>query len=253
VPPADPEGRPVSVLLLVRHGQASFGAKNYDALSEVGHEQSRVLGDALRSRGVEPGLVLRGDMVRHEETAEGLLKGLGCQVSCEVDNGWNEFDFQHVVEVHKPLYRNRTLMMADLARTLRPKQAFQEVFEEATRRWTSGEHDEEYDESFPTFQGRVAAALERCRELLAEHRTVVVVSSGGPIAMAVASLLGAEAAGLGGGSSSATHTAAVWGSLNRVAVNTAVTKVISGRRGLTLSTYNEHGHLEGDNRLLTYR
>ena len=47
--------------------------------------------------------------------------------------------------------------------------------------------------------------------------------------------------------------AATWGALNRVAVNTAVTKVISGRRGLTLSTYNEHAHVEGDSRLLTYR
>jgi broad specificity phosphatase PhoE len=243
----------VSVLLLVRHGQASFGARDYDALSDVGHEQSRVLGAALRSRGVAPDLILRGNMRRHEETAAGLQEGLRSSLSCEVDNGWDEFDFQHVVEVHRPLYRNRTLMMADLARTLRPKQAFQEVFEEATRRWTSGEHDDEYAESFPSFQGRVVAALERCREVLASHGTVVVVSSGGPIAMAVATLLGAEVAGLGGGSSSATHTAATWGALNRVAVNTAVTKVVSGRRGLTLSTFNEHGHVEADRRLLTYR
>jgi broad specificity phosphatase PhoE len=243
----------MSVLLLVRHGQASFGARDYDALSEVGHEQSRALGAALRSRGVTPDLVVHGNMRRHEETAAGLLSGLGSSLSCEVDNGWDEFDFQHVVEVHKPLYRNRTLMMADLARTLRPKQAFQEVFEEATRRWTSGEHDDEYAESFPSFQGRVVAALERCRGVLAEHRTVVVVSSGGPIAMAVATVLEAEAAGLGGDATSAAHTAATWGALNRVAVNTAVTKVISGRRGLTLSTYNEHAHLEVDRRLLTYR
>ncbi|WP_148572485.1 histidine phosphatase family protein [Nocardioides caldifontis] len=243
----------MSVLLLVRHGQASFGAKNYDALSEVGHEQSRVLGAALRERGVVPDLVVRGGMRRHEETAAGLVEGLGAEISCEVDKGWDEFDFEHVVEVHKPLYRNTALMIADLARTLRPKQAFQEVFEEATRRWTSGEWDDEYDESFPAFQERVVAALERARELLALHRTVAVVSSGGPIAMAVTTLLGAEAAGLGGGATSTAHVAATFGALNRVAVNTAVTKVLSGRRGLTLSTYNEHAHLEGDRRPLTYR
>jgi len=243
----------VSVLLLVRHGQASFGARHYDALSDVGHEQSRVLGSALRSRGVVPDLVVRGAMRRHEETAAGLQEGLGTNLSCEVDNGWDEFDFQHVVEVHKPLYRSRTLMMADLAKSLRPKQAFQEVFEEATRRWTSGDQDGDYEESFPAFQDRVVAALERCRELLASHDTVVVVSSGGPIAMAAATILLGEAAGLGGGRSPASRTAATWGALNRVAVNTAVTKVISGRRGLTLSTYNEHAHLEADRRLLTYR
>lgn len=242
----------MSVLLLVRHGQASFGAKDYDALSDVGHEQSRVLGRALAGRGVVPDLVLRGDMRRHDETAAGLVEGLGVEISCQVDTGWDEFDFQHVVEVHKPLYRSRTAMMADLARTLRPKQAFQQVFEEATRRWTSGEHDEEYAESFPAFQARVSAALARAREHLASHGTVLVVSSGGPIALAAASVLAAEAGGLGRDLDPAT-TAAVWGAMNRVAVNTAVTKVISGRRGLSLSTYNEHGHVEHDRRLLTYR
>ena len=84
------------------------------------------------------------------------------------------------------MYRNRTLMKADLARTLRPMQAFQEVFEAATARWSSGEHDADYTESFPAFRDRVAGALERARDAAREHKTVVVVSSGGPIAMAAA-------------------------------------------------------------------
>src|SRR3954451_8944505 len=38
------KGNPtVARLLLVRHGQASFGAGDYDALSRAGHEQARVL------------------------------------------------------------------------------------------------------------------------------------------------------------------------------------------------------------------
>ena len=42
----------MSSILLVRHGQASFGAADYDVLSPTGHEQSRVLGSALAARGV---------------------------------------------------------------------------------------------------------------------------------------------------------------------------------------------------------
>ena len=34
----------MSVLLLVRHGQASWGSADYDVLSDRGHEQSRLLG-----------------------------------------------------------------------------------------------------------------------------------------------------------------------------------------------------------------
>lgn len=236
----------MSRLLLVRHGQASFGARDYDALSNRGHVQSRLLGTALAARGATPDLVVRGNMRRHTGTAEGLLQGSGAMVDVELDPGWDEFDFQHVVEVHKPMYRNRTLMKADLARTLRPMQAFQEVFEAATDRWSSGDHDEDYAESFPAFRERVAGALERTAALASAHRTVAVVSSGGPIAMAAALLTA-------GGSLPADQLSGLWAALNRVAVNTGVTKVIVGRRGLSLSTYNEHTHLEADSSLLTYR
>jgi hypothetical protein len=41
---------------------------------------------------------------------------------------------------------------------------------------------------------------------------------------------------------------------NRVTVNTGVTKVIHGRRGSTLVSFNDHGHLErADRSLVTYR
>lgn len=227
------------VLLLVRHGQASFGAKDYDALSDVGHEQSRVLGRALSARGIRPAVVVRGGMRRHEETVAGIVEGLGADLPTHVDDGWDEFDFQHVVEVHKPHYRSRTVMMADLARTLKPREAFQRVFEEATLRWTGGEYDADYHESFPAFRSRVTDGLRRTADLAPDRGTVLVVSSGGPIGLVAAQLLAGDSS--------------LWPQLNKVAVNTAVTKVLNGRSGLTLSTYNEHGHLEHDRTLVTYR
>lgn len=236
----------MSRLLLVRHGQASFGARDYDALSDRGGDQSRALGQALAARDLAPGLVLRGNMRRHDQTAEALLDGADVDVEVRLDEGWDEFDFQAVVELHKPMYRNRTLMKADLARTLRPMQAFQEVFEAATARWSSGEHDGDYAESFPAFRERVVGALDRAGEIVREHRTVVVVSSGGPIAMAAALLTAGDAV-------EPAQLAVLWSALNRVSVNTGLTKVIAGKRGLSLSTYNEHTHLESDTSLLTYR
>jgi broad specificity phosphatase PhoE len=232
--------------MLVRHGQASFGAKEYDALSDLGKEQSRVLGRSLLSRGSAPDLVLRGNMRRHVQTAAALQEGAGTEVTEQLDDGWDEFDFQQVVEMHKPMYRNRTLMKADLARTLRPVQAFQEVFETATARWASGEHDGDYAESFPAFRSRVADALDRAEELATDHPVVAIVTSGGPIAMAAALLtLGRDV--------DARALATSWAALNRVSVNTGVTKIIAGKRGLSMSTYNEHTHVETDARLLTYR
>ena len=234
-------------LLLVRHGQASFGADDYDALSELGHEQARTLGASFAARGIRPGLVLSGSLRRHRGTVAGLLDGLGGDpVPVIADAGWDEFDFQHVVEVHQPRYRDRAYLAAELARSDQPGRAFQEIFEAATGRWCSGGHDTEYTESFPAFRERTAAVLDRAGELLREHRDIVAVSSGGPIAMAVALLTA-------GPKADPASLTAIWAALNRVAVNTGVTKLVAGRRGLWMSTYNEHTHLEGDPRLLTYR
>ncbi len=232
------------LIYLVRHGQASFGKRDYDLLSDVGHEQSRLLGRALAVREIVPDVVIRGELRRHRETAEGIVEGLrdvgvSRPVPVEVDAGWDEFDFQHVVEVHKPLYRSRTVMIADLARSRAPRQKFQEIFEDATARWTGGGADGDYRESFPSFSARIQAALLAAAGQTHEKGTAVVVTSGGPIGLAVSHLLAGDAS--------------LWGQFNKVAVNTAVTKIINGRSGLTLSSYNDHSHVEHDRRLLTYR
>jgi len=45
-----------------------------------------------------------------------------------------------------------------------------------------------------------------------------------------------------------------WPQVNRVIANAAVTKLVIGKRGLHLSTFNDHSPFEGQNRhLLTYR
>jgi broad specificity phosphatase PhoE len=44
--------RPMGTLYLVRHGQASFGADDYDQLSELGRRQSVRLGEYLARQGL---------------------------------------------------------------------------------------------------------------------------------------------------------------------------------------------------------
>lgn len=231
----------MSVVLLVRHGQASFGSDDYDALSEVGHEQARILGRDLAARGVVPTRVIRGELRRHRETAEGILEGLGAaaaDIPVVVDAGWDEFDFDHVLRVHTPSEESKTVMagVGDLPPE-RQRAVFQAFFEEATARWTGGVADHEYAESFPAFTERVVGALERAAA--ATTGTDLVVSSGGPIGLVTSQILAGDAS--------------LWPQLNRVAVNTAVTKVICGRAGMHLSTFNSHTHLEHDRSLVTYR
>lgn len=219
-------------VLLVRHGQASWGATDYDVLSETGWEQSALLGRAFAARAIVPALSITGGMRRHEETATGCLAELGGAVMTVADPGWDEFDHVSMLARLRPPFEGREPDRAE----------FQQWFEDATDRWTGGEYDEEYAESFADFSGRVEEALHRLVDGLGS-RTALVFTSGGPIAWATASLLTDEPAA----------RARLWRRLNPVCVNSGVTRLVTGRRGTTLVSFNEHGHLDGVPDVLTYR
>lgn len=215
----------MGILLLVRHGQASFGADDYDVLSETGHEQGRLLGAHLAAAGVRPDLVVRGGMRRHRETAEAMLEKAGWDVPVEVDADWDEFD--HV-----------TLVGAMGERLPTDRRAFQDLFERATARWVAG-RTHEGGESYAGFLARVQAALGRAVEAGTPGGTVVVVTSGGPIGGVAATLVDPA------------DPARTWSSFNTVLVNSSVTRVVVGRSGTRMLTFNEHGHLPGEQ--ITYR
>lgn len=233
----------MAVILLVRHGQSTMGVGGYDGLSKRGIEQSRILGEALAKRGIKPSLLVSGDQKRHRETLSSLADAAGWDIPYNPDPGWNEFDHAAVIGVLKPAYRNNVVMAADLARTLNPRRAFQQTYEEAVARWVVTEPDEAvaagYPETFSAFRARVSAALRRTSRQLKSGETAVVVTSGGPISSVLTDLFGGDTE--------------VWQRSHLVLVNTGVTKVVTGRRGTTLVSYNEHTHLEGDPDLVTYR
>ena len=220
----------MAVVYLIRHAQASFGASDYDKLSPQGEQQAARLGEALAARGVRPDLVVSGSMRRHAQTAS--LAGF----TAEVDKGFDEFDHDELIVTHKPAYRVRAVLLADMARKGNPRHAFQEMFTAATQRWIDG--GDGYTESFHTFCERSDAAVRRTAERLGKGETALVFTSGGPISVVVSRLLS-------GGDG-------LWAKLNPVTNNTAITKVVSGRSGLTMVSYNEHGHLDGSD-LLSYR
>ncbi len=221
----------MGVVLLVRHGQASFGAADYDVLSETGLEQSRVLGAALAAQGVAPTAVVHGRMKRQDDTATGMVDGGGWSVTPELDEGWNEFD--HVAVVARTVAESEGVAGLD-------RRGFQRLFEEATARWAGGEHPGEYDESWPAFLTRSTAALDRAFD---RPGVTVVVSSGGPIAAVCATLVDPQA--------TADQVPRLWNAFNTVNVNASVTRVLEGSTGRRLLSFNEHSHLPRE--LVTYR
>jgi broad specificity phosphatase PhoE len=214
------------LILLVRHGQASFGSADYDVLSPLGERQARCLGAALAKRGVKPTSVVSGSMRRQRESAEALAGEAGWDLEPSVDTGWNEFE-------HRGL-------TADPGTGLEPPSvaAFQEALEAGMRRWAgAGGADAVAGESFADFTARTEAALRAVVAGQPRGATTLVATSAGVIGWIAATLLGAGAE--------------QWIRLNRVCVNTGVTLLVTGRQGTSLVSFNDHSHLSPQD--ITYR
>jgi broad specificity phosphatase PhoE len=220
----------MAAVLLVRHGQASFGADDYDVLSDVGHRQAAIVADRLAAVP-DVTRVVTGGLVRQRDTAAPLTSVLG--TTADEDPRFDEYD--HVAIVQQVLDDPATLPAG--ARDTDPRRAFQAVLEHALERWTAG-GEVTGGETYEAFRARVRAGTEEV--VGAADGTTVVVTSGGVIAAVCADALGLD----GGG----------WSRLNTVIVNSSITKLVVGRRGTTLVSINDHAHLEPHGReLLTYR
>jgi broad specificity phosphatase PhoE len=211
------------IVLLVRHGQASFGGDDYDRLSDLGREQSRATGRWLRDRGLRRPVVVHGSLRRQRDTARLSLAAADLDVEPTVDPRWDEYDHIDLV---------RRYAAAHPSEEPRTSREFQVLLDAALVAWV--EHGDEG--GWPTFTNGVGDALQ---ELVAglEGQDAVVFTSAGAIAALCTGLLGAGA------------PAVV--ALNRVAVNGAVTKLAVGGAGVSLLTFNEHGHLDATG--VTYR
>lgn len=219
----------MSAVYLLRHGQASFGAADYDVLSPLGEKQAEVLGGELRARGVAPVQAWAGSLSRQRETARIALAAAGLDLPVGTDERWNEYD--HLALVQDLVKREQVDEPAS------PRE-FQALLDRALHGWVGGEPGSAA--AFADFEAGAAAALAEVAGSLGSGGTAVVFTSGGVIAALCSRLLGLPG------------SAVV--ALNRVVVNAAVTKVVHGRSGSSLVSFNEHGHFEGaDRQLLTYR
>ncbi|WP_449429264.1 histidine phosphatase family protein [Rhodanobacter umsongensis] len=226
-------------LLLIRHGQASFGADDYDRLSPLGEEQSRRLGVWLMAAGSTPDLIAIGPRERHRRTAELCLEAAGIDLTPLMLDGLDEVDHHELLARLRPDLDRPGALRAELKKTPDPHRAFQRLFADAVARWVDGAHDAEYQLTWPSFRSNVMHALKT----LTEHpaRTIWTFTSGGPIAVLANALLEAPLA----------QTF----KLSWPLVNTGLTRLRLGQRGATLITYNAWPHLEhaNEHHLVTLR
>lgn len=227
-------------LLLVRHGQASFGADEYDVLSDLGRRQAAALGARLAPLG-PVALLACGRLARQADTADVLADVLDVGRRVE-DARLDEYGHEALLVAARGAGALEGVAARLEAAGADRSRVFQELLEVALRRWVEqGDHaDEGEAETWPAFVARGSAAARDLLGRLGPSETGVAVTSGGVIAAVCARALGLDAEG--------------WLRLNRVLANGSVTRLVRGRRGTTLVTVNDHAHLEAPGAgLLSYR
>jgi broad specificity phosphatase PhoE len=229
---------------LVRHGQASFGAADYDELSPIGHEQGRTLGRWHEAVSARFDQVALGGLKRHRQTAEAwatAAPGAPPSDGWIVDRRLDEYDHREMLLRAHPEAGDLDGLQHWLAKNVASRGAFQEIFAAAMARWMSGRHDAEYRESWSAFQGRCAAALEALVVAAGASRRVIVFTSGGPVSAICQQLLDLPPARAA--------------ELNWSLVNGGVTRLFYRPGRIALGTLNGYGHFDwaGDPALVTYR
>ena len=181
----------MSELYLVRHAQASFGAADYDRLSELGHRQARWLGEYFGSRDLRFDRVVCGTMVRHRETAAGIFEGMGMHPAApDTDANWDEFDFEAIIHAFLEQHPDRRPDTDAAAQT------FAQLLRDAMQTWAEDSLHAPLPERWQQFEERVERGLADLGAESGARRRVLVVSSGGPISMALRHVLQAPASAM---------------------------------------------------------
>lgn len=237
----------MSEIVLIRHGQASFGAKNYDRLSPLGIRQSEILADHLLACGADVDAVYCGRLHRQQDTARALCGRFGADrpalASPAVRAAFDEYDARALLVARSRLRNDPGAVPVDaLAGLRRDRRAFQAYFSDTVDRWLAGAYDGDTAvEPWPIFCSRVAGGI---REIIEHHgrgSRLAVFTSGGPISVVLKTALGL----------SDRMTVKV----NWQIMNASLTRIRTDGERLTLTGFNDITHLllAKDPALLTYR
>jgi len=208
-------------LYLVRHGQASFGAADYDNLSELGHRQSVRLGEYFAGKELQFEAVITGTLKRHAQTWAGIAKGAGLTHQALEWPGLNEYDSEAVIKAIHPaplqkpdtpeMYRHHFRLLRD-----------------GLTQWMNGVVPPQGMPGYDDFVKGVTSALDHVRK--SHTGNVLIVSSGGPISTAVGHILGT--------------TPETTIELNLRIRNSSVTELAYTPKRHMLVTYNTLPHLD---------
>jgi broad specificity phosphatase PhoE len=236
----------VGSIYLIRHGQASFGADDYDVLSPTGYRQAEVLGAHLAQLELTFDRCIAGSLFRQRHTAETAMAQLDAaglkSPTLETDHAFNEFDAEAVIRALLPAMLPDEPEALEVMRNAAHNRAeFQRLFALIIGRWLGGQHDTPALQSWLAFVAQVQAGLDRILDSAGPADRIAVFTSGGTIT-ALLHLI-------------TRMPAAQAFELNWQIVNTSLTHLKFRGREVSLASFNSHAHLQllKTPELITYR
>lgn len=214
----------------MRHGQASFGAADYDQLSPLGQQQCQRLGAFWRARGQRFDAVFSGTLKRHAQSLAALAEGWGGALpAVNIRPDLDEYDSAALIRaIHpEPLAAPRDAEGV--------KQHFR-LLRQGLLAWMRGDSAPQGMRSHAEFSAGVLATLDEVRALGGGE--VLILSSGGPISCALAQVLQAPA-------ESAIE-------LNLRLRNSALSELVFNAQRLSLHSFNGLPHLQDEPALQSY-
>jgi len=238
----------MSVLTLIRHGQASFFAADYDQLSALGEQQSRALGEYWARRGLQFNVVYTGPRVRQRQSAEEAVaacrrNGVACPEPVLLP-ALDEYDLKGLLHILAPALARQNAEFARLAKSYLASEGeerartFQPMLEMILRHWQSDSAACDGVESWTLFRARVHRAIRQLQEQTGHGERIALFTSGGFVGSAAQLALAAP---------DRTALELMWRLRNG-----SMTEFAFTRDRFTLDNFNAVPHLE-DPALWTYR
>lgn len=232
-------------IYLIRHGQASFGAENYDQLSSLGQRQADVTSQFFATIGQQFDAAFSGSLSRQRETGERVLASLSHQPELTIDERFNEIDNDEQVNALLPeLCAQDPELAALVARDSKSSKDYQKIIDAVFNAWVSPDCNASGLVTWPDYRDGVKAAIADIMRTVGSGKDTAVFTSGGTIATAVGLVTGV------------THDG--FYQFYEPVMNCSVTRFIYSARRVSLSNFNDvaHLHLLGaqlGEALVTYR
>jgi len=236
----------MSTIYLIRHGQASFGAKDYDYLSELGMQQAEILGKSLTDRKQIFDAVYQGTLRRQKQTRDQVCQcfnkqGLFFPKPVTVDF-FDEYDAIAVWQYYIPeITADNPVLKQDLKTAGTNKKAFQKLYSLVIDRWLSDQHNSPKCPVWKDFKDCVISGLKSVINNHGSGKNIAVFTSGGTISVIFQHILDL--------SDKKTME------LSWQIMNGSVSRIKYTKDNISISSFNETAHLEitGNKKYLTYR